>query len=83
MMAAGSSVDATFGWALIIAVSLTCYFGIPSLIGFTVRAIRATRERDRHERERIQEDLDELARQRLLDILSHQQGKDEVADRAG
>ena len=83
MMAAESGVDAAFGWALIIAASFACYFGIPWLIGFTARAIRDARERDRLERERIQEDFDELARQRLLDILSHEQGKDEVADRAG
>ena len=58
--------DVAIGWALIVAISLACYFGIPFLIGVGARQLRATFEQDRLARELIQEEEDELFRLELL-----------------
>lgn len=68
-----NSVDVAIGWGLIAAMALAAFYGIPALVGILVRTIRASLEQQRLERERRQEDLDELARQELLAIVAKEQ----------
>lgn len=63
-------VDAAFGWAIILTLALASYLGIPWLIAATVRNHAASTEARSTEREQMQDDLDELARQNLLSTLA-------------
>lgn len=78
-MQALDGIGVATGWALIITMALACYYGIPFLIGFIVRSVRASAAQDRLERERIQEDLDDLQREHLFSIVASEHHKDEKA----
>ena len=65
-----NGADAAIGWGLIILLALGCFYGIPFAIQFVVRSIAVQLKRQRAERERIQEELDEDARQNLLRIVT-------------
>jgi hypothetical protein len=66
------TAGAAFGWALIAAAFLACWFGVPFLIGLLARSISAPLERQRLERERIEEELDERLREELLAIADEE-----------
>jgi hypothetical protein len=61
-----SGGDIALGWAMIAAVALAAYFGIPYLIGRLVRGLGEAAEQDRLRRELIEEELDEQLRQEML-----------------
>jgi hypothetical protein len=68
--------DAAIGWALIVAISTACFFGIPYLIQLLVRSISAARESERQKRELIQEELDEQLRQEMLAWAQEEHAKE-------
>lgn len=68
-----NSVDVAIGWGLVIAIVLTCYYGIPFLIVRMLQILRASFEQDRLAREAIQEEEDEAFRQELLWIVENEQ----------
>ena len=65
--------DAVQGWILIIAMSLAASYGIPALLVAFVRMLADARAH----RARMQEDLDELLRMELLEIVEreHEEGR--------
>ena len=64
--------DAAIGWGLIFGLALICFWGVPFAIRLVVQSIAAASERQRVEREQIEEDLDEEARQDLLRIVTEE-----------
>jgi hypothetical protein len=65
---AQSSIDAMIGWALIVTMALGTYFGVQFAVGFVIRSIQRSAE----EEERIQDELDELQRLELLEIVRNE-----------
>jgi CRISPR/Cas system CMR subunit Cmr6 (Cas7 group RAMP superfamily) len=61
-----SGGDIALGWAMIAALALAAYFGIPYLIGRLVRGLAEAAEQDRLRREAVEEELDEQLRQEML-----------------
>jgi hypothetical protein len=66
------TAGAAIGWALVAAAFLACWFGVPFLIGLLARSIAEPLERQRLERERLEEDLDERLREELLAIVEEE-----------
>jgi len=64
--------DAAIGWGLIIGLGLLCFYGVPFAIRLIVQRIAAASGRQRVEREQIEEELDELARQELLSMVNEE-----------
>ena len=64
--------DAAIGWGLIIGLGLVCLYGAPFAIRLIVQRIAAASERQRVEREQIEEELDELARQEMLWMVTEE-----------
>lgn len=60
--------EAVQGWMLIIAMSLAAYYGVPALFAAFLHML----EDARAHRERVQEDLDELLRMELLEIVERE-----------
>lgn len=67
-----NGLDAAFGWAIILTLALASYLGIPWLIAVAFRSHAASAEARSAEREQMEEDLDELARQDLLSTLANE-----------
>lgn len=65
-MDATSGTDVALGWAIIAALSLGAFFGIPFLLARLAGSIAASAEQDRLRREAIEEELDERLREEMF-----------------
>jgi hypothetical protein len=79
-MDASGGTDIAIGWALVIGAALLCYYGIPFLVVKLAQSVAASRERDRLQRELVEEELDEQLR---LEMLAWAEEEHAKADAGG
>ncbi len=81
-MEPASTADAAIGWAIIAAGALACWYGPKLVLGPLLRDHEEHRVQRLREAERIEDELDDLARLELLAMVE-QEDRDRDGRRPG